>query len=52
TVGSPMGTNSRRVVKAVEEEKEAEVIATSVEKWVTRLLSAHRKKTSVSYAGG
>ncbi|MCI76952.1 hypothetical protein A2U01_0098222, partial [Trifolium medium] len=30
TVGSPMETNSRRVVKAMEEEREEEVIATSV----------------------
>ncbi|MCI69476.1 hypothetical protein A2U01_0090738 [Trifolium medium] len=52
TVESPMEINLRRVERLAEEERGVPDIAISVEKWVTRLPRAHRRKTSVSDAGG
>ncbi|MCI60721.1 hypothetical protein A2U01_0081977, partial [Trifolium medium] len=47
TVGGPMETNIRRVEIVVEEERGVVDIVTSAVKWVTRLMSAHGRRTSV-----
>ncbi|MCI64499.1 hypothetical protein A2U01_0085757, partial [Trifolium medium] len=52
TVGSPMETNIRRAERVAEEGRGMMDIVTTAVKWVTRLLSAHRRRTSVLDVGG
>ncbi|MCI68533.1 hypothetical protein A2U01_0089794, partial [Trifolium medium] len=46
TVGSPMEINIRRAERVAEEGRGMVDIITSAVKWVTRLLSAHRRRIS------